>query len=248
MNFHRVQDGNIAFNRINGNKYDLVFLPGLRSDMTGTKALHIEEYAKEHDLGNIRFDYFGHGKSDGEFINFGITDWLENCLTIIDDISLKPVILIGSSLGGWLALLTALKRPEKLKAVITLAAAPDFTEDLIWQDLSFDTQEFIRNGGIYNLPANECDGEYPISYKLIESGRENFLLKSNKPIPINIPTYCIHGQKDEDVPFEYSSKIFSKITSDKKKLILRSESDHRLSSEADLKVLTSILDLIISED
>ncbi|MBT4989223.1 MAG: alpha/beta hydrolase [Rickettsiales bacterium] len=246
MNFHRVQDGNIAYDQIIGNKFDLIFLPGLRSDRMGTKALYIEDYAVRNGLGNIRFDYLGHGQSDGNFSDFGINDWLENSLNVIDNLAQNPVILIGSSLGGWLALLASLKRPKKIKALVTLAAAPDFTEDLIWNDLSDNTQEFINNGGIYNLPSSECDQEYPISKKLIESGRENLLLDTDKPININIPTFCIHGQKDQDVPFETSTRIFGKIASEKKRLILRTNSDHRLSSDSDLRILISIINDIVS--
>ncbi|MBT4921405.1 MAG: alpha/beta hydrolase [Rickettsiales bacterium] len=246
MNFHRVQDGNIAYDQITGNKFDLVFLPGLKSDRMGAKALYLERYAEEHDLGNIRFDYLGHGDSDGNFAECGIDEWLENSLNVINNLAQNPVILIGSSLGGWLALLAAQRKQTKIKALITLAAAPDFTENLIWGNFSDDIKAFIHGGGIYNLPSDDCDGEYPISKKLIESGRQHLLLNSDDPIKIDIPSFFIHGEKDKDVPFETSMKIFGKITSEKKKLILRKNSDHRLSSDSDLRILASVIDGIIS--
>lgn len=246
MDFHRVQDGNIAYDQILGNKFDIVFLPGLMSDRMGTKAMHVENYAKEHGLGSVRFDYLGHGNSDGKFVEFGIEDWLENCLSVIDNLAINPVILVGSSLGGWLALLTTLRRPKKIHSLITLAAAPDFTEELLWNDFSDNIKEQINNGEIYNLPSEECDGTYPISKKLIDSGRKYLLLNSTKPLAIKIPTFLIHGQLDKDVPFETSARVFAKITGDHKKLILRKNSDHRLSSESDLRLLTDVINQIIN--
>lgn len=242
MNFHRVQDGNIAYDQVVGNKFDLVFLSGLKSDRMGTKAMLIEDFAITNGLGSIRFDYLGHGDSEGEFTDFGINDWLENTLNVIDNIARNPVILIGSSLGGWLALLASLKRPKRVVGLVTLAAAPDFTEDLMWDLFDEKTQDVINNDGVYNLPADDCDGEYPITKKLIESGRENLLLRNDNILNINIPTYCIHGQKDKDVPYETSTKIFGRLKTESKKLILRTNSDHRLSSEPDLRVLWSVLD------
>ena len=220
-------------------------MSGHASDRMGPNALHIEEYANQNNYGMIGFDYLGHGDSDLKFQDCGIDTWFENSLHVIEKLARNPVVLIGSSLGGWLSLLCNIKRPEKVKALLTIAAAPDFTEDLMWDSFNDDIKNKINNGEIYNLPNDECEGEYPISKRLIESGREHFLLKNNYKIQINNPVTLLHGVKDKDVPYNYSQLILDKLTSKSKKLILIENGDHRLSTKDDLNRLTKSLNEII---
>lgn len=232
----------IVYNKLEGKDAKIIFLGGLMSDRMGTKATFLENHAKEKQYGYIRFDYLGHGDSDLKFSECGIDDWIQNSLLVLDKLTTGKVILVGSSLGGWLAYLIALARPERISAILTLAAAPDFTEDLMWNIFSPEIQNKIMQGEIYNLPSDYCDGSYPISKKLIESGRQYFLLKDNKPIQINVPTTLIHGMNDEDVPYQYSLKLAEKLASQHVKTICLKNSDHRLSTEKELKIIAAELD------
>jgi pimeloyl-ACP methyl ester carboxylesterase len=212
----------------------IIFAGGLMSDKEGSKAITFEKFAIEAKRSYIRFDYLGHGISDAKFQETNINDWRDNLFLIIDKLTTGKITLIGSSLGGWLVLLAALRRKERVKKIITIAAAPDFTEDLLWDDFSSKIKKQLEVGEIYNLPSDYCDGEYPISMQLIESGRENFLLRGGK-ININIPVRLLHGMEDKDVPYQYSQKIADKLTSNDVEVELIKSGDHRMSEPEILK-------------
>lgn len=207
------------------------------SDRQGKKALFLEGHAKENRLNFIRFDYFGHGDSDGEFHECGLDDWLESALLVIDNLTSGKVVLVGSSLGGWLSHLVALRRPDRVLSLLSLAPAPDFTEDLMWDIFSDEVRARISDGEIYNLPSDYCEGSYPISQKLIESGRKYFLLREGGNICVSVPMTIIHGMDDNDVPYEYSLKIINKVVAEDAKLVLLKGEGHSLSSPEALEVI-----------
>lgn len=228
------------------NKYGLIFLGGFKSDMNGTKAKAISEYAEENDYDFIRFDYFGHGQSSGNFIDGTIGTWLNNTLEIIDNLTdNKPQILIGSSMGGWIMLLSALARPKKIAKLIGLAAAPDFTENLIWNHLSNAQKELIEKDGEFFFSNEFCEDAYPISFNLIKDGRKNLLL--NHKIALDIPIHLIHGMNDKDVPYNTSIKIAEQVISTKVEIQLLKQSGHRLSSAGELEVIYQAITKFISE-
>lgn len=222
----------------------VVFFGGLMSDRKGTKALAFENFCKKNNFSYIRFDYLGHGDSDLDFTKCNINIWLENCLDIIDNLTEEKIIIIGSSLGGWLALLTGLKRPERIQGIITIAVAADFTEDLIWDILTTENKQKLQKGEIYNLPSEYCDGNYPITMDLIKSGRENFLLRNKKKINLKQKIRLFHGMQDEDVPYQYSIDVAQRLASKDVNLTLVKNGDHRMSNDSEIKlVCDAILEL-----
>lgn len=241
--YHSNQETFIAYRQFlpkKTNKQGLIFLGGFNSNMDGTKAEAIAKYAEKQDYDFIRFDYSGHGQSSGNFVDGSIDAWLKDTLHVIDELADKPQILIGSSMGGWLMLLAALFRPDKISGLIGLAAAPDFTEELIWNALSEEQkEELTKNKQI--LYKNEfCEDAYPISEKLITESRLHLLL--NKKIPLNLPIHLIHGMNDKDVPFLTAIKIAEKVQSQNVKISLLKDSGHRLSSLKELEFILSSIE------
>lgn len=219
---------------------------GFKSDMEGTKALYLEDYCKSNDIDFIRFDYSGHGQSSGRFTDGTIGIWKQDAIGVLDGLTEKPQILIGSSLGGWISMLTAIERPKKLYALIGIAAAPDFTEDLIWDKLSESEKEILKKEGLYNLPSEYCNDPtaepdpYPITYNLITEARERLLLRGK--IEINCPVRLIHGIKDLDVPYETCLRISENITSEDVRIILSKNGDHRMSSPESLEIIKNTIE------
>lgn len=244
--YHSNQESFIAYRKFlpkKTNKQGLVFFGGFNSDMEGTKAQAIAKYAEEKDYDFIRFDYSGHGNSSGNFVDGSIDTWLKDALHVIDELTDKPQILIGSSMGGWIMLLAALARQNKISALLGLAAAPDFTEELIWNYLSDDQKnELSKNKQI--LYSNEfCEDAYPISEKLITESRPHLLL--DKEIPLNLPIHLIQGMNDKDVPFSTAIRIAEKVQSQNVKISLLKDSGHRLSSFKELEfIFNSIEELM----
>ncbi len=234
----------IIYDFVEGSKIPIIFLSGLMSDRKGSKASFFAEYAANYGHSYVAFDYLGHGESDLDFTECNIDIWLENVLEMLELFVGQKIILIGSSLGGWLAILAALKKPGKIESLITLAAAPDFTEDLMWQNFSPEIQAQLAAGQIYNLPSDYCDGEYPITMQLIESGRNNLLLKQQH-IPLTVPIKMFHGALDEDVPVKYAELLKDKLPADLADLNIIPDGDHRLSRTQDLAMFAEYLLRII---
>ncbi len=223
------------------NKPGIIFLGGFKSDMEGTKAQAIDKFARKQDYNFIRFDYSGHGKSSEDFTAGTIGSWLQDTLLIIDKLTdVKPQILIGSSMGGWLMLLAALARPKKIVSLIGLAAAADFTENLIFNLLSLEQKECLERDKMIVFRNKFCDDLYPITYQLIEDGRKHLLL--NKSIELNIPITLIHGMNDQDVPYETSINIAEKVTSNQVNVHLIKEADHRLSTDGQMEFICRRID------
>ena len=238
----------LAYNKYsanNNNKPGLIFLGGFKSDMNGTKALAFEKYAKKNNLDYIRFDYTGHGESSGEFIDGTIGAWLKNTLTIIDKVAdNKSQILIGSSMGGWIMLLAALKRPERIAALLGLASAPDFTEELIWNKMTDSQKEEMATKGQVDFSNEFCTDAYPISSKLILEARNHLLL--NKQIPLNIPIRLVHGMDDKDVPYNTSIRTAQQVTSNNAQVHLLKGAGHRLSQAHELDFIYKELDALLT--
>ena len=229
----------IAYKRIKGKSPGIVFIHGLNSDMEGKKAIFIEKYAKKNKLSFIRFDCRGHGKSSGNFEDFTISDWKKDLFDIIDNLTKGPQILIGSSMGGWLMMLAAKARPQRIKGLIGLAAAPDFGKDL-YNALNKKNKKEISTKGITKYTSNGFS--YNLTKKFFIEAEKNRVLK--KPIRFTKPIVLMHGLKDNVVKEDVPKKILKKVTGKNVNIIYLKESDHRLSTETDLKMITQSIEYI----
>ena len=220
---------------LEGKAPGVVFMGGLKSDMTGSKALALEAHCRAVGRAFVRFDYRGHGESSGRFSDGTIGQWHRDALAILDGIAKGRQILVGSSMGGWQMLLAARARPERVAGLIGIAAAPDFTEDLIPGDLSDEQKEQLQAQGFAIIP-NCYDGEpYKITKELLDEGRNHLLLRGE--IPLDCPVRLIHGTNDEDVPWQTSLKIAERLRSQDVETLFVKNGDHRLSESEDLNRL-----------
>jgi pimeloyl-ACP methyl ester carboxylesterase len=222
----------------------VVFLPGFRSDMTGDKATMLAEHCIERGQAMLRFDYSGHGASGGRFEDGTIGIWTNDALAVIDKQTDGPLILVGSSMGGWIALLAALERRDRIAALIGIAAAPDFTEALMWQALSFEQRATLMQNGVLHVPSQYGEPT-PITRALIEDGRKHLLLAD--PIALDCPVRLLHGQCDADVPWELALRIADELTSTDVRVILIKDGDHRLSRPQDLALLCETLAALLDQ-
>jgi len=212
-----------------------VYLYGFRSDMNGEKVKFLETLCQKEGLGFLTFDYSGHGDSSGKFEEGTITQWLADSLTMIDRLTKGPVILIGSSMGGWLALLAALQRPQRVVGLLGIASAPDFTEELMWKKFSPAQQAEVMTQGWTIIPTEYNSKGWKITKNLIESGRKHLLL--GNPIELTIPIRFIHGMLDASVPVSFSQKLLELVTGKDVALTLLKSANHRLSEERDMRIL-----------
>jgi pimeloyl-ACP methyl ester carboxylesterase len=236
----RPDGARIAFRRVAGTAPGIVFLPGLRSDMAGTKAGHLDQYCRRRGLAYVRFDYFGHGASSGEFAQGSVGRWSEDALAVIDELTLGPQILVGSSMGGWIMLLAARARPERVHALVGVAAAPDATEDLLWRRLDASQRHELMTSGSVTVPSEYDPAGYTYHLGLIEDGKRHLLLRT--PLAMDWPVRLLHGMRDASVPWQTSLRLAEQLTSRDVSLILVKDGDHRLSTEADLARLAATLD------
>ncbi|MEJ2014462.1 MAG: alpha/beta hydrolase [Limibacillus sp.] len=236
----------LAYHKTEGAGPTLVFLGGFSSDMTGSKATALEAYAKRTGRAFLRFDYQGHGASSGKFEEGTIGLWAGDALAAVKTLTEGPVILIGSSMGGWMMLLVGLQIKERLAGLVGLAAAPDFTEDLIWSWLSVEDRRTLESEGVLQQASEyEDEGSYCITLKLIEEGRKNLLLRG--PIPLTCPLRLIHGDQDKDVPWDVSTKLMQMIDSEDVELTLVKGAGHRLSEPQDIVRLEATLDRLLAQ-
>jgi len=243
--FDRPDGARIAYHKTKGKGPCVVFLPGFRSDMTGDKALTLEALCQARGQAFLRFDYTGHGASSGEFAEGSIGEWSRDAIAAIEALTDGPLLLIGSSMGGWIMLIAALEMRERIAGLVGIAAAPDFTEELMWNSMSDEQRtELIDNGVIYQ--PSEYDPEpTPITMRMIEDGRKHLLLGG--PITLDCPVRLIHGQRDFDVPWEWSERIANAISSEDVEVIYVKAGDHRLSEPNDLRRLSRIVDGLLDE-
>ena len=240
MSFYKnKQNHKIAYKSLRGRGPGIIFIHGLNSDMNGAKALTVERYARKNKLNFIRFDCRGHGKSEGKFEDFTISDWRKDILDIIDNIAKGPQILIGSSMGGWLMMLAAKARPKRIKGMIGLAAAPDFGKDL-YNSLNKKNKREITSKGITRY--SSYGFSYYLTKKFFIEAEKNRVLQ--KPFRFIKPLILIHGLKDKVVNEDVPRKILKKVTGKNVNIIYLKESDHRLSSETDLKIIKQSIEYI----
>jgi pimeloyl-ACP methyl ester carboxylesterase len=216
----------------------IVFLTGFRSDMEGTKAAHLASWCAANNRPFVRFDYRGHGQSGGRFEDGTIGIWRDDALAVIDTCTSGPLILAGSSMGGWIALLAALARPQRVAGILGLAAAPDFTRAISMQMNDSQRKEMNEKG--FFFLGNDYDAPYPISRALLEEGDAHILL--NAPINITCPVRLIQGMKDTDVPWQTAHRIKNALVSNDVIVHLREDGDHRLSSPDDLALMIRMVE------
>lgn len=212
----------------------LLFLGGFASDMNGTKATALDSFCADRGQAFVRFDYMGHGQSSGRFEDGTIGRWTEDALAVLDALTDGPQILVGSSMGGWVMLNVALVRPFRVAALVGIAAAPDFTDD-IWTGMDeLQRGRLLAEGRIF-LPSEYGAAPYPITRGLIEDGRHH--LRLSRPMPISCPVRLLHGMRDTDVPWRKSLAIAERLEAQDVQVTLIKDGDHRLSRDQDLDLL-----------
>ncbi|WP_394693503.1 alpha/beta hydrolase [Hyphobacterium sp.] len=226
-------------------KASLVWLGGFKSDMDGTKALALEAWARATGRGLLRFDYYGHGASSGDFEEGTIGRWREDALAVIDTLTEGPQILVGSSMGGWISLLTAKERAERLAGMLLIAPAPDFTSDLMWPSFSEDVRQQILEIGKFEEPSPYDDEVFIVTRKLIEDGKNWSVL--GKPIPFDGPVRILQGMLDDSVPWDHARKCVDVLTSEDIVFTLIKNGDHRLSSGPELARLISTAEALAAQ-
>ncbi|HEX3524072.1 MAG TPA: alpha/beta hydrolase [Stellaceae bacterium] len=238
------QDGaTIAYHRLTGSGPGVVFLGGYRSDMTGAKALYLEEYCRRRRQAYLRFDYFGHGASSGDAALGTIGRWAEDAIAVLDSLTEGPQVLVGSSMGGWIMLLAALARPSPVHALVGVAAAPDFTEDLVWPRLDPAQQRHLRENGAVTLPSEYDPAGYTYRLSLFEDGKRHLVMR--RGIALECPVRLLHGMSDASVPWQTSLSLAERLASHDVVVTLVKDGDHRLSRDADLARLGRTLDELL---
>ena len=213
----------------------LMFLGGFMSDMTGSKALALEDFARRRGQGFLRFDYRGHGASSGQFAEGTIGAWLADAEAVLDRLTEGPQILVGSSMGGWIMLLLALRRPDRVAGLIGIAAAPDFTETLIGPRSTDELRAAMARDGYVLYPSAYSEEPYVITARLIEEGRDHLLLGG--PIPIACPVHLLQGMADPDVPWRTAVKLAEALVSEDVQITMLKATGHRFSEPHELALL-----------
>ena len=229
----------LAYAKLHGRQPGVVFLPGFRSDMQGSKAIALRDHCAATGRALLRFDYSGHGESAGRFEDGTIGQWAADAIAAFDALTEGPQVLVGSSMGGWIALLVARARPERVAALVGIAPAPDFTTELMWPAFSAAQRAEIMNQGVLHLPSQYGEPT-PITRALIEDGPRHNLLGA--PIPLRCPVRILQGMRDPDVPWRHALRLVDAIEGDDVRLHLIKDGDHRLSRPEDLALLLRTLD------
>ena len=232
----------LAYSFIGGTGPTVIFLGGFKSDMEGSKAIFLEKWAKKRNRAFLRFDYSGHGQSSGNFLNLGIGDWCNDAKQIIGLTKNNGIILVGSSMGGWIALLLSRELGSRLKGLITIAAAPDFTEESMWKNFTEDQKKEVLNKGVLYLPSDYGE-PYPITRYLIENGRQNLVLR--EPLELHCPVRLMQGTEDTAVTRETALNLFDHINADDLSLFFKRGADHSFSDQSCLEILEKNLENIL---
>ncbi len=235
------QGRHLAFHRTDGAAPYVVFCGGLKSDMEGTKALALETWAKANGRGFIRFDYSGHGISSGDFTDGCIGDWFEDASAIIDMLP-GPVVLVGSSMGGWVSLLLSREKTDRVAGLVTIAGAPDFTEDGYWQSFTPEQKQQLATQGYVEIP-NDYVEPYIITRRLIEDGRSRLILRS--PLALPFPVRILQGSADTVVTQDVAERLFAHIEGEDIQLTIVKGADHRFSDEACLALIQTSVEQVI---
>ncbi len=232
--FDTPQGRRIAYHKHGGQGPCIVFCGGLKSDMEGTKAVHLEAWAKAQGRAFLRFDYSGHGESSGTFEEGCIGDWHEDTLAVVNALTDGPVLVVGSSMGGWQALLLARVMPERIAGLVTIAAAPDFTEDGYWASFTDEQKAALEAMGHVELPSDYME-PYIITKKMIVDGRNNLVLRDRLDLPF--PVRCLQGTADTAVSVATAVQLLEHAQGPDMRLNLVKDADHRFSDEACLKLI-----------
>ena len=219
----------------------VVFLSGYKSDMEGTKAVHLEGWAKSRGRAFLRLDYSGHGQSGGRFEDGGIGDWAQDAQAVITAVCTGPVVLVGSSMGGWVACLLSQRLTLPIAGIIGIAAAPDFTEDGFWANFDAAQRTAIETNGQVSLPSDYGE-PYVVTRRLIEDGRQNLVLRS--PLPMPYPVRLLQGSADTAVTRETLMRLFEHIDSPDLQLTLVKHADHRFSEPDCLALIEAAIDAV----
>ena len=239
---------NIAVRHRAGAGPGLVWLGGFKSDMQGTKAVALDDWARERGRACVRFDYSGHGESSGDFAQGTIGSWLEDSVAVFERFCAGPQVLIGSSMGGWMALLLAREIKKRsgaasLAGLVLIAPAPDFTEELMWKNFPAAVKQEIETKGVWMRPSEYGDGSpYPITRNLIEEGRNHLVLGS--AIDLGCPVRILQGAKDPDVPWQHAFALTHRLPADDVVLTMIQDGDHRLSRPQDIaRILAAVAEI-----
>jgi len=237
------QGRRIAYHRSEGRGPGVVFLGGFKSDMQGTKALFLQDWAVRTGRAFLRFDYSGHGQSSGAFLDGAIGDWFEDALAAISALTTGPQVLVGSSMGGWISLLVARAIPERVAGLVGIAAAPDFTEDSMWAGFTPEQRAALARDGRVVLPSDYDPAGYVITRRLIEEGRGRLVLRA--PLNLPFPVRLLQGTADTDVPPEVALRLLAHATGPDIRLVLVKGADHRFSSPDCLSLIETMVEEVL---
>ena len=240
----RPDGAGIAYRAIEGQGPTVLWLGGFRSDMGGTKAQALADWARASGRAFVRFDYFGHGESAGDFADGTISRWREDALAAVDQLTQGPLVLVGSSMGGWLALLAAVARPERMAALVLIAPAADFTEALMKPSLPPEALAALDKAGVWTAPDDFGEGGYPVTRTLLEDGARWSVLPG--PLPIEVPVRILQGGRDAAVPWTHALELVHAIAGAEVVFELIKDGDHRLSRPRDLGRLIAAVEGVIS--
>lgn len=234
----------VAWRSVEGAGPTVVWLGGFKSDMTGTKAQALADWARDAGRAYIRFDYFGHGESSGDFARGTISRWREDALAVLDALTAGELVLVGSSMGGWIACLAAMARPERVKALVLIAPAPDFTEKLMTPEIPPEGHAALAADGVWLRPS-EYGEPYPITRTLLEDGARWSIL-GGEAIPITVPVRVLQGGQDPDVPWRHALELANGVKGEDVIFTLIKDGDHRLSRPQDIARLLAAVDEVCS--
>ena len=238
----RTNGATIAYRTIAGKSPGIVFMTGYRSRMEGAKALALEAYARATGRAFTRFDYTGHGDSEGDFESSILSTWIDDTVAIIDEVAKGPLVLAGSSMGAWIMLRVALARQERVAGLLGIAAAPDLTQHLMWDLFDDATRQRIMDGETLRAPSGEGDSETVITRALIEDGRRHLVLQQS--IALHVPVRLLHGLGDDIVPWTLSEMLLAQLESADASLTLIKDGGHRLSKPHELGMLVQAIDAL----
>ena len=234
------QGRRIAHHRTPGQGPGVVFLGGFMSDMTGSKAMFLQDWAERRGRAFLRFDYSGHGQSSGCFEDGCIGDWFEDAIAALDALTEGPQVLVGSSMGGWIALQIARAMPARIKGIVGVAAAPDFTEDSMWAGVTAAQKADLVEQGRIVIPSDYSPEGYPITCRLIEEGRQRLVLRA--PLSLPFPVRLLQGTADRDVPVSVALRLLEHAECSDLRLTLVKGADHRFSTPECLAMIGSAVE------
>ncbi|THD75757.1 alpha/beta hydrolase [Thalassobius vesicularis] len=241
---HTPHGRRIAYHQSAGTGPGVVFLGGFNSDMGGTKATYLQDWAERTGRAYLRFDYSGHGDSSEKFEDGCIGHWAEDAACAISELTEGPQILVGSSMGGWISLLMTQRITARVAGLVTIAAAPDFTEDSMWDSFTDTQRAEVMEQGVTLLPSEYGD-PYPITRRMIEDGRNQLVLRS--PLPLPFPVRFLQGTDDADVDMSVALRLLDHATGPDMRLTLVKGADHRFSDPEELGLITAAIEEILTK-